>query len=158
MAADVTLTSANAAVQAAPTAKTRLGAVAATPRTRTLIDTYTCADALEVGDKIRVRKAYGGQVIIPVMSDVVEATTASALTLDIGVYEVADDGTIGTVIDADILADGVDFAGAGVYSARPYTVPTSYAEVWIVAEVMAVAGSTAAAETIDFYTAVNSEN
>ncbi len=158
MAADITLTTANAAVQASPTAKTRLSAVDATPRTRTLLDTYTIADALEAGDKIRVRKVAGGSVIMPTQSDIVEASTASALTLDVGVYEVASDGTIGTVIDADILADGVDFAGSGVYSLRPYTVPTTYPEVWIVAEVKAITGTTVAAETIDFYTAVNSEN
>lgn len=157
MAADETLATANAAVQAAPTAKTRLGAVAATPESRLLLDTYTIADALEVGDKIRVRKVQGGSVILPTQSDIEEASTASALTLDVGVYQVAEDGSIGTVIDKDILADGVDFAGSGVYTLRPYTVPTTYQEVWIVAEVMAITGTTVADETIDFYTAVNSE-
>lgn len=158
MAADITLTTANAAVQAAPTAKTKLSPVEGTPTTRVFVDTYTCADALEAGDKIRVRKVQGGSKIIPVLSDIIEATTASALTLDVGIYEVAADGTIGTVVDKDILADGVDFAGSGVYTLRPYDVPTTQNEYWIVAEVMSVTGSTAADETIDFYTYVNEAN
>lgn len=158
MAADTTLTSATAAVQAAPTAKTKLGPVESTPAHRVVVDVYTCADALEAGDKIRVRKVQGGSKILPTQSDIVEATTATALTLDVGIYKVASDGGLGDVVDADILADGVDFAGSGVYSARPYDVPTTENEYWIVAEVKAVTGSTAEDETIDFYTAINSAN
>jgi len=158
MAADVTLATANAAVQASPTASTKLSPVVATPNYRVSVDTYTIADALEVGDKIRVRKASGGSVILPLLSDIAEASTASALTLDVGIYEVAADGTLGTVVSADVLADGVDFAGAGVYIARPYSVPTTNTEYWIVAEVKAITGTTVADETIDFYTAINLPN
>lgn len=160
MAADETLTTANAAVQAAPTAQTKLSPVEGTPTTRIEVDTHTVAtgDTLEVGDKIRVRKVQGGSKILPTQSDIIEATTASALTLDVGIYKVAADGGLGDVVDSDILADGVDFAGSGVYSLRPYDVPTDENEYWIVAEVMAVTGSAAAGETIDFYTAINSAN
>lgn len=160
MAADVTLTTANAAVQAAPTAQSKLSPVEGTPATRYEVDIYTCEDALEAGDKIRVRKVQGGSKILPVESGTVERTTASALTLDIGIYEVAADGSIGTVVDKDILLDGVDVAGgtkvAGTLA--PYDVPTTKTEYWIVAEVMAVTGSTAADETIEFYSAINSAN
>jgi hypothetical protein len=145
-------------VQASPTAKTKLSTVRGTPDHRVVWDEYVIADALEVGDKIRVRIVQGGSEILPVFSDVVEASTASALTLDIGIYEVAADRSIGTVVDADVLADGVDFAGSGVYSARPYAVPTDDNEYWIVAEVKAITGTTVADETIDFYTAINSAN
>lgn len=158
MAADITLATANATIQASPTASTKLSAVVSTPVGGVVWDRYTIADALEVGDKIRVRKVQAGSQIIPVMSDIVEASTASALTLDVGIYEVATDGTIGTVVDSDILADGVDFAGSGVYSLKPYTLPSTKTEYWIVAEVMAITGTTVAAETIDFYTYINREN
>ncbi len=158
MAADATLTSATAAVQAAPTAKTKLGNVETTPAHRVVVDTVTLTKALEVGDKFRVRLVQGGSKILPVLSDIIEATTASALTLDVGIYGVAADRGLGTVVDADILADGVDFAGSGVYIARPYDVPTTSTEYWIVAEVKAVTGTAVAGETIDFYTAINSAN
>ena len=158
MAADTTLITANGAVQASPTATTKLSNIVSSPQTRLVYDRYTIADALEAGDKIRVRKVAGGSQIVPVYSDIVEASTASALTLDVGIYQVAADGTIGTVVDKDILADGVDFAGAGVYTLAPYTLPTAQPEYWIVAEVMAVTGTTVAAETIDFYTTINYEN
>lgn len=160
MAADATLTSATAAVQAAPTAKTKLGNVETTPAHRVVVDTVTLTKALEVGDKFRVRLVQGGSKILPVLSDIIEATTASALTLDVGIYEVAANRGLGTVVDADILADGVDFAGSGVYTARPYDVPVTSinAEYWIVAEVKAVTGTAVAGETIDFYTAINSAN
>lgn len=160
MAADVTLKSATASVQAAPTAKTKLSNVESTPTHRVVVDAYTIADALEAGDKIRVRKVQGGSKILPIFGGTVEASTASALTLDIGIYEVASDGSIGTVVDADILADGIDVAGGALVAgtARPYDVPTTNTEYWIVAEVKAVTGTTAADETIDFYTAINSAN
>lgn len=159
MAADLTLATANAAVQAAPTAQTRLDAVDATPTSRKLVDVYTCADALEAGDKIRVRKVQGGSDILPLESGVIESTTATVLTLKIGVYQVAEDGTIGTVIDDNILLVDTDVAGGTLVAGalRHYRVPDAYQEVWIVAEVVNVTGSTVAAETIDFYTAVNSE-
>lgn len=158
MAADATLTTATALVQAAPTAKNKLTPVQGTPAYRVTVDTHVLTKALEVGDKIRVRKVQAGSQILPVYSDIIEATTASALTLDVGIYQVASDGGLGTVVDADILADGVDFAGSGVYSFRPYSVPVTDNEFWIVAEVKAVTGTAVAAETIDFYTAINSAN
>jgi len=161
MAADVTLATANAAVQAAPTAKTRLGAVPATPESRKVLDIYTCADALEAGDKIRVRKVQGGSVILPVETGFVERTgVTGALVVDLGIYEVAEDGSIGTVVDADIIADGLDIVGGTLVKGAlaPYTVPTTNQEYWLVAEIKTVTtGATAASETIEVYTAINSE-
>jgi hypothetical protein len=158
MAADITLTTATASVQNAPTPKTKLSTVRGTPDHRVVVDTYTVADVLEAGDKIRVRIVQGGSEILPVLSDIIEATTASALILDVGIYQLAADRSIGTVVDADILADGVDFAGSGVFIARPYLVPITDNEYWIVAEVKSVTGNTVAGETIDFYSAINSAN
>ena len=158
MAADLTLTTETASVQASPTPKTKLSTVRGTPDHRVVWDEFVIADALEVGDKIRVRIVQGGSDILPAFSNVIETSTASVLTLDIGIYELAADRSIGTVVDADILADGVDFAGSGFYVARPYSVPTDNNEYWIVAEVKAITGTTVADETIDFYTAINSAN
>lgn len=158
MAADITLTTETATVQDSPTPKTALSTVRGTPDHRVVWDEFIVPDALEVGDKIRLRIVQGGSEILPLFSDVAEATTASVLTLDIGIYKVAADRGIGAVVDADVLADGVDFAGSGVYSARPYKVPVTENEFWIVAEVKAITGTTVADETIDFYTAINSAN
>ncbi len=158
MAADITLTTATASVQDAPTAKTKLSPVEGTPDHRVLPDVYTVADALEVGDKIRVRIVQGRSKILPRFGDVVDATTAPFLQLDVGIYKVAADRGIGAVVTEDALADGVDFAGSGVYIARPYDVPTTENEYWIVAKVVGVTGTTVAGETIDFYTAINSAN
>jgi len=155
---DLTLTTATAAVQNAPTAKNKLSTVRGTPDHRVVVDTFTCAGALAAGDKIRVRIVQGGSEILPVLSDIVEATSASALTLDVGIYEIAADRGIGAEVDGDNLADGVDFAGNGVFAARPYAVPTVQNEYWIVAEVKAVTGNTTAGQMIDFYTAINSAN
>lgn len=159
MAADETLTTVNAAVQAAPTAETKLSPVEGTPMTRLEVDTHVIAtgDTLEVGDKIRIRKVQGGSKIIPRNSHIVDGTSATALTLDVGIYEVAPDGSLGAEVDKDILADGVNFVGSN-YTARPYDVPITQTEYWIVAEVMAVSGSPVATEWVDFVTAINSAN
>jgi hypothetical protein len=156
--ADLTLTTATGAVQASPTAQTKLSPVEGAPTTRKVVDVFTVAVATAATDRIRVRKVQGGSVILPTESDILEATTASELTLDVGIYEVAADGGIGTVVSKDVLADGVDFAGAGVYIERPYTVPTVKTEYWIVAEVISVTGTTVADETLDFITCINSAN
>lgn len=158
MAADETLTTATAAVQDAPTATNKLSTVRGTPTHRVVVDTYTCADALEAGDKIRVRIVQGGSEILPVLSDVIETTSATELTLLVGVYKVAADRSIGTEVSSDRLADGVDFAGSGVYTEIPYEVPIDENEYWIVAEVVSVTGATSAGQKIYFYTAINSAN
>lgn len=157
---DITLTTATATVQDAPTAKTKLGNVESTPESSVVVDVYTIAGALEAGDKIRVRKVQGGSKILPVNSGVVDGSTNTELTLNVGIYEVAADHSIGTVVDADILMEDVDVT-AGTFVAgtlRPYNVPTAKTEYWIVAEVVSITGTTVANETIDFYTAINSAN
>lgn len=159
MAADTTLKSDIAKVLEKPTASTLLDAVQATPDTQNRLATYTCEDALETGDKIRIAKAYSGDVIIPAKIATIHDTGASGLTIDIGLYKVASDGGLGDAIDADNIVDGVDIAAADVttgtsFPERPVTVDEQ--EVWIVAEVKSVSGSTASDETIDFVVPVNS--
>jgi len=160
MAAELDHTTATASVQAAPTAKTLLKAVESTPESSVVIDSWILDDALEAGDQCRVRKVQGGSKILPVKSGVVEATTATVLTLKLGIYEVAADGSIGTVVDDDILLASVDVAGGTLVAGtlRPYDVPITETEYWIVATVVNVTGTTVAAETVDFYTAINSAN
>lgn len=160
MAADTTLTTATASVQASPTAKTKLSNVRATPQSTMAADTYTIADALEVGDKIRVRKVQGGSEILMVLGGVIELSTATALTLDLGIYKVAADGSLGDAVDSDILMDGVNVAGGSLVTqaGAAYAVPTDENEYWIVAEVMAITGTTVADETLEFFIPINSAN
>lgn len=156
MAADTTLVSDLADVQANTYTKDRLTRLQTTPQTRIYHATYTAptGDALEAGDKIRLFKLPRSIVWKHKSNFLATLVDATVLTLDVGLYEVASDGSLGTVIDADILADGVDLGSdAGdadaAFATVGYYEQATADEAWVVAEVKTATG-TDAGDVVEF--------
>lgn len=152
------------AVQSNPTAKTLLKTVKKTPESEILFDDITLAGALAANDIIGIRKIVADSVVLPLYTKYLATGTVSALTVDIGFYAVNEDGSIGAALaTGDELLGGVDIGTGSVVegTVRPVTVPDAgdgiNKEVWIGVKVISQTAS-AAADIIDFYTAVNFGN
>ena len=142
-----------AAVQLAPTAKTMLDTLEATPTTRILTPKYAMTGDEVAADIIRICKVPAGTTVIARSSGTANTATAAVATITVGDEGLgsgtADPDRYSTALD--VAAAGVDAFTGGVAATTPFT---STAEGWITAT-FATLTTPNATGVIQFFITVN---
>ncbi len=84
-----------------------------------LYDTYVSDGDESAGDQVLFFRLPPGYIITDMVYHQSAAFGADASTVDVGLYQLADDGTLGTVVDLDGYFDGILTDDGAVWARAP---------------------------------------